>query len=405
MKLIGSGVLRVFLSVIAFTLTAFSYVPAQATEKVLYTVPGGSDGGSPYAGLTPDSKGNLYGTAVTGGAGFSGIVFELTPNSNGSWTEQVLYNFTGFMGTTDGAEPYGGVTFDGEGNLYGTTAFAGPNENGTIFELSPGLNGTWSEKVLYGFAAGSDGGTPYFGVALDSAGDLYGTTTSGGAEGFGTVFQLAPSASGAWTKKILHNFTGADDGNQPFSRLVFDAVGNLYGSTFYGGLHDYGVVFQLTPESNGMWTEKVVHAFTGGAGGLGSIGGLAFDHGGNLFAEASYSVLEFSPSSGGTWTVKDVHDFTGGSDGAWAEGGLALDNAGNLYGVSNTGGKHRGTVFELTPSTNGTWTEKILHSFTGGSDGNFPEFNYLYVDANGNIYGTTPLGGASGLGVIFEVSP
>jgi uncharacterized repeat protein (TIGR03803 family) len=397
------GAMKRIFAATAFTLALAATVWGQAKEKILYSFGGSTDGGNPQPGLVLDSKGNLFGTTLNGGANFSGTVFEVTPNSDGTWTEQVLHSFSGFTGTGDGALPFGGLTFDAQGNLYGCTNAGGANFNGTVFELSPGPNGTWTEKVLYSFAGGSDGFSPFGGVTFDSAGNLYGTTHSGGTQGFGTAFELIPGSNGTWTHNILHSFTGAGDGSNPFSALAFDAAGNLYGATELGGANDYGVVFQLVPKSDGSWTEHVIHAFRGGSDGTASYGVVAIDKTGNLFVEGYFSVFEFSPSSGG-WTTKNLHNFTGGTDGASALGGLTLDGAGNLYGMTNTGGHHHGTVFELTQSLQGNWTEEILHNFAGGNDGDFPVFNYLVVDAKGNVYGTTPSGGLSNAGVVFEIT-
>jgi hypothetical protein len=148
----------------------------------------------------------------------------LSLGPNGTWTEKVLYSFTGSDG--DGANPYGGLVFDSKGNLYGTTAFI----YGTVFELTPGTNDTWTEKVLYRFSGGPDGGLPVSGLILDEAGNLYGTTEFGGA-GFGTVFELVKGSGGTWTEKVLHAFTGGNDGSNPYSPLIFDDTGNLYGTT------------------------------------------------------------------------------------------------------------------------------------------------------------------------------
>jgi hypothetical protein len=147
----------------------------------------------------------------------------------------------------------------------------------------------------------------------------------------------------------------------------------------------------------------VIHPFSGGADGISCYGAAAVDKAGNVFVEAYYSVLEFSPSPSGGWTRKSLHSFTGGPDGAGAEGGLILDSSGNIYGITSSGGHHHGIVFELAHGSQGAFTEEILHDFEGGSDGDFPEFNYLTLDAKGNIYGTTPNGGASNSGVVFEL--
>jgi uncharacterized repeat protein (TIGR03803 family) len=373
------------------------------TEKILYTFTGSNDGGLPQSGVVFDAKGNLYGTSEIGAAG--GLVYELTPNSNGTWSEAVLYNFT--FGFGDGEFPIGGLTFDGKGNLYGTTNQGGVyfQSTGTVFELLPGAEGVWSEKVLYSFSGGSDGGNPYAGVTMDSAGNLFGVTTYGGSQNSGTVFELVAGANDKWTEKVLHSFTGGNDGGQQYGQLVADSSGNFYGTTLLGGAHDYGAVFEMSLGLNGIWSEKIVHSFTGGAGGAAPFGNVVFDKSGNLYTEANSSLLELTPSSNGTWTPKTIHNFVGGPDGAVAECGLAFDKSGNLYVMTNLGGQHKGTVFELTPGSNGSWTEKVLHKFAGGSDGAFPEFANLAIDASGNVYGTTPTSGASNRGVVFQVKP
>ena len=391
--------------ILAFALLAVVAVcaPAQAAEKIIYTFTGGADGGTPYAGLLLGTKGVLYGTTFNGGSLGGGTVFELTPNSNGTWTQQVIYNFG--TNSSDGFVPYGGLVSDSTGNLYGTTPVGGTNFFGTVFEVSPQANGTWTEKVLYNFTGGNDGNGPYAGLALDKSGNLFGTTYGGGAQGSGVAFELVNN-NGAWSEKILHTFTGANDGGSPYdSSLTFDLAGNLYGTTVQGGAHDYGLIFQLSPASNGTWTEQVVHAFTGGGDGASGIGAVALDNAGNVYAETIYSVKEYSPSSNGTWTSKDLHNFTGGADGASAEGPLTIDATGKLYGMTYTGGLHKGTVFELAQGSNGIWSEKILHKFTGGSDGLFPQFAAVTVDASGNVYGTTPGGGTFNAGVVFQIKP
>ena len=291
---------------------------------------------------------------------------------------------------------------DGKGNLYGSTIFGGVFQDGIIFELTPGSGGTWVENIIYNFTVENEGAQIYSPLVLDSVGNLYGTTLGGGVNGNGTVFELVAGSNGVWTEKTLYNFTGGNDGGSPYrSPLTFDSAGNLYGVAASGGAHDYGAIFELSPNSNGAWTEKIVHAFSGGAGDIGGQCGVIFDAAGNLYVEAVYALLEFSPGSGGTWILKNLHNFSGGSDGADANGGLAFDKAGNLYGTTAYGGLHQGIVFEMTPNSNGTWTEKILHKFTGGSDGQYP-FSFLAVGNNGVIYGSTQFGGASNLGSLSK---
>ena len=213
----------------------------------------GADGGGPVAGLIFDTAGNLYGTTEEGGAHGAGIVFELTPNGDGSWTESVLHSFNG----TDGSSPFAGVIFDQAGNLYGTTGFGGASATGTVFKLTPNSNGSWTESVLHSFK-GKDGLQPVAGVIFDQAGDLYGTTPEGGAYDYGVVFKLAPNSNGGWNETLLHTFTGGKDGGVLVAGVIFDQAGNLYGTTrnedrsLCGG-QGCGVVFKLTPNSNGGW--------------------------------------------------------------------------------------------------------------------------------------------------------
>lgn len=391
------------LSVALILLTLTSAALTQV-ESVLYSFTALSDGGLPVAALTPDGKGNFYSTVQIGGSDGGGGVFELSPGSNGTWSEKVIYNFTG--GNGDAFQPLGNVIFDSQGNLYGTTVGGGASYSGTVFELTPGSNGTWTEKILYSFTGGSDGGHPFSGVTFDKSGNLYGTTENGGTYEFGTVFELVQDSNGTWTEKVLHSFSGGNDGSNPYgSTLVLDGAGNVYGVTAQGGPHDYGVVFKLTAGPKGNWTEKVIYAFIGVASGSAPSGGVVLDSSGNVYGVSSYSVFELSPGSNGVYTKRSLHNFAGGSDGAYPYAQLIFDKGGNLYGTTANGGLHRGTVFELSPGSNGIWTEKILHSFSPTGDGLYPDFASLVLDAAGKLYGTTPNGGASNYGVVFEVTP
>jgi uncharacterized repeat protein (TIGR03803 family) len=381
------------------------------TEKILHTFTGGVDGFLPQAGLVFDGKGNLYGTTSGGGNANSevcscGTVFELSPATNGTWTKNLLYTFTGANG--DGSVPYGGLTFDSQGNLFGTTSGGGLSGLGTVFELVAGSSGAWTETVLYSFKGGTADGDSPIGPAVifDGAGNLYGTTPLGGAHGWGTVFELVAGSNGTWTEKILHSFTGGNDGATPFnSQLILDGTGHLYGTTQGGGANDYGTVFELTHASNGAWTEKVIYSFTGAIGGSGPMGNLLFDGAGNLYGVATFIVFELMPGDA-AWTEKTLYTFAGGKDGAYPFAGLTWGSAGNLYGTTRTGGDHHGTVFELTPSSNGSWTETVLHRFgESRSDGTSPYYGALVLDAAGNLYGTTLGGGTSNYGVVFEVKP
>ncbi len=275
-----------------------AYAPWVQTE--LYSFTGGSDGGVPgFGSLTFDAAGSIYGTTASGGLqdcnGFCGVVYKLTP-SNGSWTESVLYAFTGLP---DGNGPQSGVVLDQNGNIYGTTFSGGSLFNdGAVYELSPSGSG-WTETILYAFQGGTDGRDPNGGLVRDSAGNLYGATRDGGAAHGGTVFELSPS-DGSWTYKLLYSIPGSYGGG-PYDSLLLDAAGNLYGVAAGGGVNGVGVVFKLTPNSDG------------------------------------------------TWTYSSLHDFDG-SDGELPYGGLAVDRAGNFYGTASEGGTYgNGVVYEITP--------------------------------------------------------
>jgi uncharacterized repeat protein (TIGR03803 family) len=390
------------LTVITLALTAGAWTQ---TETIAYSFTGGSDGGSPSGGVILGSKGTLYGSAESGGANGAGVVFELIPSSSGGWLEHVLYSFNGFVNQKDGYFPVGGLVFDKKGNLYGTTLGGGTSLQGTAFEIIPLPDGTWTEKVIYNFPGGTSVGSPQgMSFAIDGAGNLYGFSVSGCTYGFGCVFELV--AGSTWTLKILHSFSGGNDGYEPFgSSLVLDGAGNLYGSTTGGGLHDYGVVFKLTPQSDGTWSEKVLYSFNGLGGVASPTGKLTIDSQGNIYGTA-YDAFELSPDANGIYTEKDLHFFSGGKDGAEPEAGVTSDSAGNLYGTTYTGGAHRGTVFELSPASNGTWTEKVLHAFSAtGGDGVYPYVFPLSIDGEGHLYGTTSTGGSSNYGVVYEVTP
>jgi uncharacterized repeat protein (TIGR03803 family) len=359
-----------------------------------------------------------------------GTVFELTPVPGGGWTETVLHSFSG--SAPDGLNPYASLVFDAVGNLYGTTAGGGTYGYGTVFELSPAPGGGWRERVLHSFANGTDGAYPVYGALIfDAAGNLYGTTSSGGTYscqgngGCGTVFELSPTASGGWTETVLYDFGRGTDGYSPEAGLVQDAAGNLYGTTTYGGANGCavaqyegcGTVFELTPAAGGRWTETVVHDFGGGTDAATPVAGLTFDTAGNLYGTTesggSYgfgTVFELSPAGTG-WSEKVIYSFNEGPDGYEPTAGtLVFDTAGSLYGTAYYGGSDGdgGTAFQLTQAAGGAWTETALYSFAL-YDGDWAG---LIFDADGNLYGTTWYGGTGqcdapypGCGTVFELSP
>jgi uncharacterized repeat protein (TIGR03803 family) len=259
--------------------------------------------GFPGAGLIFDSVGNVYGTTLYGGTSVGGTVFKLTRNSDGNWTESVLHSFFG----TDGFALECRLIFDGAGNLYGTTDMGGAYGYGTVFKLTPNSDGSWTESVLYSFKGAPDGQEPTAGLVFDAAGNLYGTTEFGGSKNCpsapypcGTVFELTPNSDGSWTEHVLHRFTG-NDGNYPVAGVTFDAAGNLYGTASSGGADNFGVVFKLTPTSGGGWSYRVLHTFANKPG-FEPYGGLSFDATGNLYGtttgdgSTTYgSVFEITP--------------------------------------------------------------------------------------------------------------
>lgn len=322
-------------------------ISAEGNETVLHAFKGSKDGSTPQGLLIEDAAGNLYGTTSAGGAHSAGTVFKIS----GGTTETILYNFTG---QADGASPLAGLAFDASGNLYGTTFAGGSNGNGTVFELtSPGtVGGNWSESVLYSFGAGSDGSAPVGGVSFDASGNLYGTTSAGGAYGFGRVFQLMPGTP--WTENELYDFQNADDGAVPYAGLIADQSGNFYGAATEGGNNGGGTIFELTPSNSG-WNFNVLYSVPGWG------------------ISGSFRNVVLDPVSG------------------------------NLYGTTHCDGTYNsGTVYELTPS-GGAWNYNLLYTFTGKKDGLY-SFSNLVL-SQGVLYGTTKYGGTKNKGVIFEVTP
>jgi len=258
--------------------TACKSVLCPWAETVLYRFTGGSDGANPDGDLTFDQEGNIYGVTLNGGGGY-GVVYELT-RSNGGWTQSVLYTFE--KQGAGGTRPTAGMIFDNAGNLYGTAAFGGAHGLGVVFQLTPSGSG-WTENVLYTFQGGNDGGAPIGGLIFDSSGNLYGSTFQNGTGGGGTAFELTPQ-NGKWNFSLLYSFAGAS-GCGPQASLVFDQAGNLYGTTLCDGANGKGSVFKLTP-SNGTWTYTSLHDFAGSEGSY-PFSNLVFDASGNLYGTAS----------------------------------------------------------------------------------------------------------------------
>ncbi len=325
-------------------------------ESVLYSFAGHwtGDGESPYAGLIVDANGNLYGTTYYGGPDDFGTVFKVDTSGN----ETVLFTFGSVAGPLDGIGPYGGLVRDPDGNLYGTTYRGGQAEEGTVFKLD--TSGT--ETVLYSFT-GNDGANPYAALARDQHGNLYGTTSVGGAFSSGKVFKLT-HFSGGWKESALYTFTGGIDGGSPYAGLVLDSSGNLYGTTARAGIYDAGEVFKLEPSPRGAWNITVLYNFTGQNDGGLPYSGVIFDKSGNLYGTTytggyyqAGTVFVLQPTVNGQWKEAVLHHFTGGADGGNPYSGVIRDSQRNLYGTTFSGGNVDyncnpggcGTVWKLTP--------------------------------------------------------
>jgi len=405
--------------VVAFGLLATTCVFASSTEQVLFRFYKGI-GIGPVGTPISDASGNLYGVTAGGGGVANNSAYELSPGANGRWTGKVLHYFK--FGHNDGLTPTGGLIFDPAGNLYGTTWDGGSHGVGIAFELIHGASG-WSEHVLHNFGHRQDGGQPSGSLIFDKAGNLYGVTAGGGAYGQGTVFQLVPGANNTWKESVLYSFQdNGVDGRIPLGGLTFDVAGNLYGTTSTGGANGGGIVFELSPGANGTWTYSVLYNFCSTSGcpdGAHPVGSPIFDAAGNLYGTTLYGgapgtfgygvVFELAPS-GGTWTQTVLHTFEG-PDGAEPNAPLVFDNAGNLYGTTGGGGKGCyypyacGVAFELTPG-GGTWTETILHGFNDGpkaKDAGGPSGGLIF-DTAGNLYGVT-FGVWNGRGALYEITP
>ena len=372
---------------------------------------GGSD---LYAGLILDSAGNAYGAAEFGGAYGYGVVFELSPNGGNRWTERILYEFKGEPGG-DGATPHASLVFDSAGDLYGTTVNGGFSGNcnggcGVVFKLTPASQGLWAETVLHRFTGRTDGATPYAGVILDAAGNVYGTTNTGGSSGSGVVYELT---SGTWDETVLHSFAGKPDGMNPFAAPTFDAAGNLYGTTYFGGRHNHGSVYKLARQQDGSWAETVLHSFEGASDGVNPGAGVVLDREGNLYGTTAIGGdancgIAFKLTAGSDWAESLIHTFVGLPADGENPNGLVFSSHGILYGTTVGGGTFNpGTIFSLTSDQNGGWTEAVLYSFTAGNDGAYPSVG-LTFGPEGGLYGTTLWGGPAGDavgGVAFEFTP
>jgi uncharacterized repeat protein (TIGR03803 family) len=413
----GKSIFAIFITLLLAS--AIGPTQAQARKfKVLHTFHG-PDGASPFGELVRDQAGNLYGTTGGGGNGTCyrgytcGTAFKLDKSGKQVW----LHSFN----LRNGMQPLAGLLRDAEGNLYGTTALGGDTTCyklgcGTVFKLD--RNGKEKEKLLYRFTGTPDGFFPVAPLIQDTAGNFYGTTEEGGnSGGLGTVFKI----DGNGGETVLYNFSGRTDGCGPHGGLIQDSAGNFYGTAEQGGTSGfcvgYGVVFKV----DSVGRQTVLYSFRGGTDGAYPVGRLLLDAAGNLYGttyqggNGGCSVGQgcgtvFKLDASGHETV--LYRFTGGADGEFPASGLVSDKAGNLYGTTTFGGALRncngdacGVVFKLST----TGKETVLYSFTGGSDGTEPK--ELLRDAQGNLYGVATGGGdiscfpPDGCGVVFKLTP
>src|SRR5436309_6815757 len=337
------------------TVFQLSHTGNSWVHTVLYSFTGGADGGEPYKGVTLDGEGNLYGTAVTGGSGICeggcGVAYKLT-NSGGTWTQTVIHAFTG---EDDGSGPGARVTVDGAGNVYGMAPTGGAYGLGTIYKIRQGQNGAWVIKVIHAFTGGADGATGSAGRMILRQGHLYGAATTGGTYGSGVVFELTPTQVGEWDFRTIYSFRGQPDGSFPYGALLFDRSGNIYGTTYYGGVNGIGAVYQLAPRPTDEWRERVLYSFAEGGDGNSPISHLNFD------------------------------------------------SVGNLYGTTSEGGLGSGTIFKLTRGPNGSWVESLPHLFQGPPDAAFPYSGM--INRAGSFYGATTHGGDNDDGAIYKFTP
>jgi uncharacterized repeat protein (TIGR03803 family) len=389
---------------------------------VLHSFTGGADGSQPGAGLIQDATGAMYGTTYMGGSGNLGVAYKLTHLQFG-W---VVTTLAEFGQDVNGNSSVARLTAGPDAVLYGTATFGGNTQCalsdggcGTVFRLSPTTS--FSHTAIYQFSGPpADGAFPESEVTFDREGNIFGTTVQGGVVNQGTVFELIRSGNG-WTESVLHNFTynyingeGYTDGAEPVGGLILDSGGNLYGTTYGGGdrFCGCGEVFELSPSAGG-WTYRVLHIFTPAADGELPTNSLIMDAAGNMYGTTSWggpgggagTVFELSPS-GNNWNFSTIYTlpYMGGEFGEGPMSGVIMDAAGNLYGTTFGGGAYsQGSVFKLTP-TNGGWEFTSLHDFLSPPEGKWPLGNLL-MDASGNLFGTTTQGGDAGDGTVWEITP
>jgi len=371
----------------------------------------------PYSGVTIRA-GVLYGTTLSSCATNNcgpGTAYQIAPVGS-SW----YYTPISLL-SAGGRGPQARVLFGPDGHLYGTTSSGGFQNLGLVFNLTPRpticptANCFWAESVLHKFTGGPDDGAVPGGADLvwDAMGNIYGTTEGGGNSNLGTVYQMTKSGND-WTETPIYSFTGPD-GTEPYDGVIFDSKGNLFGTTQQGGLYGFGTVFELTYNINSGWTETVLYNFQNLSDGQWPLAGLTMDSTGNLYGGASDgggggggTVFELSPV-GNTWVFTTLYSFSGNTA-CGPSVTLTMDNSGSLYGTTYCDGANSlGNVFKLTNTQNG-WEYTSLHDFTGGADGAYSGSNVTF-DTNGNLYGTAIIGGnltcapPGGCGTVWMIKP
>lgn len=376
----------------------------------------GGDGLFPVGGVVADAKAHhLYGTTSSGGAGDTGIVYQLADAGHGAWTASVLYAFTPWdnAGTNaDGAAPEAGLLRDSTGHLFGTTSGGGLHAQGVVFELAPPSGGGtgWTQTVLWTFSGGHDGAGPQSALVMDAAGNLYGTTTQGGDHALGTVFELVRPSPGqqGWTETVLYSFAGMGDGELPRGRLLLGSDGTVYGTT-------PTTVFRLAPTGT-AWGFSVLHTFAGGHDGATALGGLIQGADGTLYGTTAAgggsdfgTVFSMRPDGSGYAVLWEVD----GGQGAAGNGptqALAMDAGGALYGSTRADGASAfGEIFELLPPKPGrsAWKAKVLHAFALDAGGQYPQSDVLLAP-DATLYGTTygtHVGESALYGTVWRLRP
>ena len=401
-----------FYSFLFAVVPCFASLAHAQTFSVIHNFTGGADGAGPRTGVTIN-KGALYGTTFQGGSGNTGAIYQIKKNGD-NWVTVPVFNFP--ADGSGGTSPWGRVLFGQDGHIYGTTYQGGPNNNGVVFSLTPpssvcktvNCQDFWKEQVLHSFGVFGDGHYPTGDLLWDQQGNIYGTTNSGGSSyDVGAVYEMTPSQNG-WTESLAYAFGDRPDPWGPDSGVISDANGNLFGTSTNGGTNNTGTVFELKYVVGVGWTETTLYNFLNEDDGSGPFGGLVMDGSGNLFGTTvvgyhgvrDWTIFELSPA-GDTWTYKLLYTGTGAIGPVKS---LAMDAAGNLYGTTAGGGSYyAGNVFKLSNTENG-WVYTSLYDFTGGNDGHEPVSN-VSIDTDGTLYGTASYGGLYNQGVVWMIKP